>query len=179
MKHAGRVAWICGGGLVAIIVAAVLAAYLLGMSFYVITGASMTGAIPKGAVAIERRVPTSSLQVGDVITFRPPNGGGSVTHRIVAIEFDKQGHRVYQTKGDANQAIDPWLFTLDRPVQAKFLTEIPWLGYILAIFTLRLVRVVMLVGVAAVIVVVTVQWLRETSQETDDQSFADGSGVGR
>jgi signal peptidase I len=167
------------GGFAAIIVCAVFVAHFLGMSFYVITGGSMEGAVPKGAVAIERSVATDTLQVGDVITFQPPNNKGSVTHRIIGIDADEAGRRVYTTKGDANEAIDPWRFTLDRPEQAKFVTSIPWLGYFLAFFTLRIVRTVLLAGLGTALLVALVVWFRESAEDAGDESFADDGVVQR
>lgn len=151
-----------------VVVTAVLMVHFLGVSFYVITGGSMTGAIPKGALAVERRVPTSGLEVGDIITFRPPNYSGVVTHRIVAISSDQSGRPVYQTKGDANTAADPWQFTLDHPQQAKFLVAVPGLGYALAFFTLRTVRTVMLACVGVAMIVMVLLWFRRTSGKPGD-----------
>ncbi len=172
---AGRREFFFYGGFTAIVVCAVFAAHFLGISFYVITGGSMEGAIPKGAVAIERRVPTSTLQVGDVITFQPPNTEGSVTHRIIGIDADEAGRRVYATKGDANAAADPWRFTLDRPEQAKFAIGIPWLGYFLAFFTLRIVRTVLLAGLGVALLIALIVWLRESSEDAEDESFVNDS----
>ena len=167
------------GTFAAMVVCAVLAAHFLGLTFYVITGGSMEGAIPKGAVAIERNVSADTLGVGDIITFQPPNTKGSVTHRIVAIDVDDAGRRVYATKGDANEAVDPWRFTLDRPEQAKFVTSIPWLGYFLAFFTMRIVRTVLLAGLGLALLVALVVWFRESADNTEDESFADDGVVQR
>ncbi|MFO7291860.1 MAG: signal peptidase I [Actinomycetes bacterium] len=45
------------------------------------------------------------LEVGDVVTFVDPiHGDGEVVHRVVG--FDGEG--MVLTKGDANDAVDPW-----------------------------------------------------------------------
>ena len=163
------VLWTLWGLIAVATVGLALAAHFMGLSMYVITGGSMTGAIPKGSVAFDRNVPVTSLQVGDVITFRPPGDAGNVTHRIVEVQKDAAGNPVFQTKGDANEAVDPWLFTLDKSVQARYAFHIPYVGYVLAAFTLRAVRTAILVIVALVIVWLTASWLRKTPRHAEDE----------
>jgi signal peptidase len=163
---------------VAAIATAILTVYLLGLSFYVITGGSMEGAVHKGAIAIERKVPVDSLQVGDIITFQPPGMNAMVTHRITAIDTDAEGRPVYSTKGDANQTADPWHFTLDRKVQARFVADIPWIGYAFAALTLRTVRTAVLAGIGLVILVLVVLWYRESSREAKRETIVRRRGAG-
>ena len=67
-----------GGGLLTAaavaLAAAVLLPALLGFQRYVITSGSMTGTYDRGSLVYDRVVPTSSLKVGDVITYDPPRG---------------------------------------------------------------------------------------------------------
>jgi signal peptidase len=151
-----------------------LTVHLMGVSVYVITGASMTGAISKGSIAFDRNVPIASLEVGDIITFRPPGDIGNVTHRIIEVQQDTAGNPVFRTKGDANEAVDPWLFTFDKSVQAKYSFHIPYVGYVLAAFTFRAVRTAVLALVALVIIWLTVSWLRKTPRQEDDEESAAG-----
>jgi signal peptidase I len=132
------------GALVACVAVAAVVLLVLGFRVYVITGGSMTGAIPRGALAIDRSVPVSSLGIGDVITFRPPETTSIVTHRIIAVDRMPSGSPVFRTKGDANEATDPWQFVLDRPAQAKCIAHIPYLGYAFAALSLRPVRAVLI-----------------------------------
>jgi signal peptidase I len=162
-----RRTWFAWIPLVALAVAAVIAMYLLGWSSYIITGGSMTGSIPKGALAIEHQVPVSSLQVGDIITFHPPGEDNNVTHRIVAITPGPDGQSVFTTKGDANEDSDPWQITLDGPKQARFSFSIPWVGYALAFFTLRWVRTALLAFSALALLLGVLFHLRQDgSRET-------------
>ena len=66
--------------------------------------------------------------MGDVITFQPPHTDGNVTHRIVQVLKDKDGRPVFRTKGDYNQAVDPWLFNLDKQVQARNIFHVAYVG---------------------------------------------------
>jgi signal peptidase I len=88
---------------------------LMGWQRYVIVSGSMTGTYDRGSLVLDEVVPVAELEVGDVITYRPPAGAGPdglVTHRIAAITTGKAGERVFRTKGDANRSADPWKFTL-------------------------------------------------------------------
>ena len=168
----GRREFLICGGLAAIVVSAVFVAHLIGVSFYVITGGSMEGAIPKGAVAIERSVPTSTLQVGDVITFQPPKTKGSVTHRIIGIDADEAGRRVYATKGDANEAADPWRFTLDG-TERRSRHRLPCLLPGLPPWARsEAVSSPGRRGATALVV-----WFRESAESAEDESFADDGMV--
>src|SRR5918994_5872947 len=94
----------------------------LGWQRYVITSGSMTGSYDRGSVVFDEVVPVSELRVGDVITYTPPPGAGpsgKITHRIESIGSDQLGQPLFRTKGDANEAADPWTFTLDEPTQAR------------------------------------------------------------
>jgi signal peptidase len=163
----------------ALLIAVFVVLHFLGVTMFVITGESMTGAIPKGSITVERRVATGDLQVGDVITFQPPGGSGNVTHRIISIDTDDAGQRIYQTKGDFNEEVDPWQFTLDRPVQAKVIFHIPWVGYVMAFFTLRTVRTALLALVALGIIVAVISVWRSTEPEDGEEPTTGLRGLPR
>src|SRR3954452_9802222 len=128
-----------GGGLLTAaalaLALAVLVPALLGYQRYVITSGSMTGTYDRGSLVYDRVVPTTSLRVGDVITYDPPAGAGPaglVTHRIVSTSGGPGGARVFRTKGDANAVPDPWTFTLRQTRQARVAFHVPYIGYALA-----------------------------------------------
>jgi signal peptidase len=127
---------------------------LLGWQRYVIVSGSMTGTYDRGSLVLDQVVPTASLRVGDVITYRPPAGASMhelVTHRIAAIAPGPGGQRVYRTKGDANPVADPWTFTLPRSQQARVRAGIPYAGFAVAALSSRRVRLIV-VGLPAVLI---------------------------
>ena len=128
---------------------------LMGWQRYVIVSGSMTGTYDRGSLVFDEVVPTSTLKVGDVITYRPPAGSGPkglVTHRIVKIFRDrKSGDRVFRTKGDANPAADPWRFLLADKRQARVVTGVPKLGFVLAALAERNIRM-LIVGFPALLI---------------------------
>jgi signal peptidase I len=126
----------------------------LGWQRYVIVSGSMTGTYDRGSLVLDEVVPVESLKVGDVITYRPPAGSGPeglVTHRIATITADKLGHKVFRTKGDANEAADPWTFSLPRREQARVRAGIPYAGFVLAALSRRDLRM-LVVGVPAALI---------------------------
>jgi signal peptidase I len=131
---------------------------LLGYQRYVITSGSMTGTYDRGSVVFDEVVPVTDLRVGDAITYTPPPGSGPsgrITHRIVWIGSDKFGRHVLRTKGDANEAADPWTFTLDGATQARVAFHVPYVGYVLAFLAMRQARMI-LIGVPALLIALAV-----------------------
>ena len=128
---------------------------LLGFERYAITGGSMDGTYDAGSIVYEREVPVAELRVGDVITYDPPAKArvdGLVTHRIVAIDGDG-AKSLFRTRGDANDAPDPWRFQLDQPTQARASFAVPYLGYALAALDVRAVRI-LVIGVPALLIAI-------------------------
>lgn len=125
-----------------------------GYQRYVITSGSMTGTYDRGSVVFDEVVPVTDLQVGDVITYTPPTGSGPsgrITHRIVWIGSDQFGRRAIRTKGDANEAVDPWTFTLDGDTQARVSFHVPYVGYLLSALAIREARMIF-IGLPALLI---------------------------
>jgi signal peptidase len=80
-----------------------------GTRLVTITSGSMTPLFPVGAtIAVHDAPDPSTLEAGQIITFRALGNGTVITHRIVArIERPSLGQTHYQTKGDANRTPDP------------------------------------------------------------------------
>jgi signal peptidase I len=161
---------LCSAALIAV-VALILIPGLLGLQRFVITGGSMTGTIPKGAVIYSKVVQASQLKVGDIITFTPPGTATAVTHRIIGVEPGSDGKTAFRTKGDFNQYPDPWNpVTLNEPQQARYVFQVPLLGYALAALTLRPVRIAV-VGIPAILIALSILWSlwREAGEELADE----------
>jgi signal peptidase len=153
----------------ALVVLMILVPAVLGLQRYVITGDSMTGTIAKGSVVYSRLTPVDRLNVGDIITFVPPGGSGAVTHRIVSIDQGEGGQRVFRTKGDFNKTTDPKMITFPQPRQARYVLHIPYLGWVLAVLSIRLVRL-LLIGLPALAIAVSLLWSLWHSADDEMQS---------
>jgi signal peptidase len=106
---------------------------VLGLHRYVVADGAMEGdaegSIGLGSVALTRAVPAADLEVGDVVVFRPPvedgaSAGGSVTRRIVAIEDG-----LARTRGDNEDADDPWLVDVTTGTYPRVVLAVPWIGH--------------------------------------------------
>ncbi len=144
-------------GAAALFVAVLLVPAILGLQRYVITGGSMTGTISKGSIVYARLTPVGELKVGDIITFVPPADPGAVTHRIISIKRSEAGQLVFRTKGDANTTADPWTITFPQPQQARHVFHIPLVGYLLALLSIRAVRM-LLIGLPAIVIAGSILW---------------------
>ena len=122
---------------------AILVPALLGLQRYVITGGSMTGTIPKGAVIYSQVTPVGAAQ------GRRHHHLHSARHRPTPSptasspwRTGPDGEPAFRTKGDFNEVADPWNpVTLNEPQQARYVFQVPLLGYVLAALSLRTVRI--------------------------------------
>jgi signal peptidase len=76
----------------------------LGHQIFVVRGASMEPVIPLGSVVLVHAVDPASVQVGQIVTYRLPQGT-VVTHRVTAISNGPELE--FNTKGDASASADP------------------------------------------------------------------------
>ena len=79
-----------------------------GYSFMRTLTGSMEPAIPVHSFIVTEEVDPSSLQVGDIITFRATESsmeGALNTHRITSV-YEENGQLMFHTKGDANAVED-------------------------------------------------------------------------
>lgn len=159
------------------VVFTILVPALLGLQRYVITGRSMTGTIPRGAVVYSKVVPVEELKAGDVITFHPPGYSMAVTHRIVGTEIGSNGRPAYRTKGDFNEAPDPWNpISFNEPQQARYAFHIPLYGYVLAALAVRKVRMAV-IGLPAVVIALSMLWSLWCEAGKDEAQQSDGDAV--
>jgi signal peptidase len=81
-----------------------------------------------GAVVLDLQ-PADDIRVGDVVTLRLDDGA-IFTHRVTRL-VSVQGVADVETKGDANQAVDPTLTPLDHVIGRVALT-LPFVGFLVA-----------------------------------------------
>ena len=101
---------------------------------------SMEQSIKTGSVAIIETNLTDfkDIEEGDIITF--DIGGSLVTHRAVDITEDG----VY-TKGDANNARDPWIVTDDN-YYGKELFSVPYIGFLIVFIRQHIIVTVLVIA---------------------------------
>lgn len=128
---------------------------------------SMRPHFPPGSVVVVTEAPTSTLQAGDVITFNAPTEDKRVvTHRVTSVDRSGAKPKVI-TKGDANNADDPWgPFTIDSPTVWQARGAVPFAGH--AIATLRDPRVQL--AMTRVIPLLLLGWLLVSVWRPDDST---------
>ena len=110
--------------------------HVLGYRTMTMLTASMSPFIDPGDVTIVTPLAVSEVTEGMVITYHVPIGEHQlVTHRVVSVEHGTDGTVTVQTKGDNNDAIDPWTATLEGDTAYQVRAVIPEIGH--AIHALR------------------------------------------
>jgi signal peptidase len=91
---------------------------------------SMRPTFSPGDMVLVAPEPLSAVRVGQVVSYRVPVGIHQVeTHRIVSI-LKGGANPTIQTRGDANNANDPWTATLEGSTAWRQIAVIPHLGYL-------------------------------------------------
>ena len=93
---------------------------------------SMRPALEIGDLLIIQGVQATSIRVGDIIVFKPPEGSGlesPTVHRVVRIESSEEGTLQFKTKGDDNPNEDLFWVPEDH-IYGRVIHRIPYLGYI-------------------------------------------------
>jgi signal peptidase I len=103
---------------------------LAGYESFVVLSGSMEPALRTGDLAVVGPVRQDQLMVGDIITYRTAQRPDTVvTHRLVGIGVDERGRQTFQTKGDANDAVDQVLVE-PGAVLGRVAYGIPKVGYV-------------------------------------------------
>ncbi len=137
-------------GLAVALVALGAAGVMVWKPLVVVTG-SMKPSINPGDVVVLRHI-SSSPQVGDVVTYKM--GNAFITHRVV--EAYQNGSVV--TKGDANDAPDPYLVP-PSAILGKVWLRVPLVGWLVILAEWSpVVRLLVVASAAAVIALVVIRW---------------------
>jgi signal peptidase I len=133
---------------------------LTGRSTFVVAGGSMEPTIPLGAAVIVAPVSPADLAVGDVVTLRSGPNHAVFTHRIVRVaELD--GQVVIETKGDANDSVDPSL-TPATGVVGRVELAIPFAGFLVALLSIPS-GILFVIAIGALLLLVS--WLLDAVED--------------
>lgn len=98
---------------------------LLGFQVFTVLTGSMEPAYKVGDLIYVKKLSPNEVQIGDPITFVADEKLTVATHRVVAIDTEKQ---CFYTKGDTNDTVDPPVLFKNLIGVPKF--RIPLLGYV-------------------------------------------------
>ncbi|WP_448611941.1 signal peptidase I [Geodermatophilus sp. URMC 60] len=125
---------------VRLLVAAAVAAFavlavgphLLGYRTMTMLTASMSPGIDPGDVVVTTPLAVTDVTAGMVISYHIPiDDHRVVTHRVTAVEHGPDGSVTVQTKGDANDHVDPWSAVLQGDTAYQVRAVIPEIGHLI------------------------------------------------
>ena len=132
---------------------------------------SMAPQINPGDVAVVTPIAVTDVTEGMVITYHEPIAEHAlITHRVVSVDKTLDGTVTIQTKGDANDAVDPWTATLSGDTAYQVQAVIPEVGHLIQALRTPGVTQTLTYGAPALIV----GWLllsiwRPTRDDEEDQ----------
>jgi signal peptidase I len=147
------------GGVILLILTVIVGMMLGLWRFAVIDTGSMRPTLNPGDVAVLISEPTADLRKGQIVAFHPPGEPHlTVTHRAVSIERTKHGV-IIQTKGDANNARDPWRAHIVGATVWHEDFKLPKFGYLAVWSQQRLARFGLLSIIVILIVSMQLGWI--------------------
>lgn len=121
--------------------------HVLGYRTLTMLTGSMAPGINPGDVTVETPLPAADITAGMVVSYHiPVDDHHLVTHRVVSVEHDAGGAVTIQTKGDANNAADPWKATLQSDTVYRVRAVIPHLGRVIEAFRTPIVTKALVYG---------------------------------
>src|SRR4051812_7080874 len=172
---AGSVRWSVRGLMaVAVLAFAVLAIgpHALGYRTMTMLTGRMSPQIDPGDVVLSTPLDVRDVTEGMVISYHIPiDDHRVITHRVVSVEHGADGGVTVQTKGDANDAVDPWRATLQGDTAYQVRAVIPELGNVIEALRTPVATKALVYGAPALLA----GWLilsiwRPSEDDEDDES---------
>ncbi len=133
--------------------------------------ASMAPEIEPGDVTIVTPVAVSEVTEGMVISYHIPiDDHRVVTHRVVSVERGPGGAVSVQTKGDANEAVDPWTATLRGDTAYEVRAVLPEVGHVIKALRNPVIAPVLLYGAPTLLVGWLLLSIWRPVREEEDQA---------
>ncbi|ASN19092.1 signal peptidase I [Arthrobacter sp. YN] len=176
-RIAGKVARGIGVGM--LVLAALVFLFLaigprvLGYQTSTMLTGSMAPMINPGDVVVTVPTPITDVKVGDIITYHIPVEDQRVeTHRITEITATADGGVAVQTKGDANNGIDPWIATLQGTTVDKHVATIPGVGNAIRALREPIVMNILMYGAPTILVIGMLAsiWTKDPAKTTPGET---------
>ncbi|MGI5901717.1 MAG: signal peptidase I [Desulfitobacteriia bacterium] len=167
LKIAGNIIW----GIIltfGIITAFFLAQYkltggppqLFGQQMYIVLSGSMEPTFSSRSLIFVKPLEPAKVKEGDIITFTGQGeNSGLTTHRVVAITHE-EGQISFITKGDANEANDPYPVSGDKLV-GKVSIAIPYLGAVMSFAQTKYGLLAFIIGPGLLLILLEIYKLYE------------------
>lgn len=126
--------------------------HLLGYRTMTMLTGSMAGTIDVGDVEVVTPLSVDQVEVGMILAYHVPvDDHHLVSHRVVGVEHGADGSVTVQTKGDANDAVDPWQATLQGDTAYQVRAVIPELGHVIEALRVPVVSRALVYGAPALL----------------------------
>jgi signal peptidase I len=133
---------------------------------------SMAPEINPGDVTVTTPLAVDSIRVGMIVSYHiPVDDHHLVTHRVVSVEHGTDGTVTIQTKGDANNGVDPWQATLTGETAYQVRAVVPHLGRVIETLRSPLVGRALLYGAPTLLAgwLILAIWRPTRTDEKEDQ----------
>jgi signal peptidase len=167
--------WVAVGFLVALLVL-VSGGQVERYQFMSVLSGSMVPAVEVGDLVVAKVVTPDQLRAGELATFREPETGKLVTHRVQSIVWHGELADVV-TRGDANEVGENWSLGADDHV-GEVVLRVPHAGYAVGMLATPAGQLG-LAGLAAVLGVwiLVVLWRPQRSDEAEESEPATPGSV--
>ena len=114
-----------------------------------VASGSMRPALEVGDLVLIQGIPSSSIQIEDIIVFDSPEGARTI-HRVTRIEILQNGTIQFKTQGDANPDEDPqWI--PEQNVHGRVIHRIPYIGWLALDPTIPII-------IISIIIIIALLW---------------------
>src|SRR3712207_4911809 len=114
--------------------------------------ASMAPEIEPGDITVVTPLAVEDVTAGMVIAYHIPiDDHRVVTHRVLSVERGTDGSVTVQTKGDANEAMDPWKATLKGDTAWQVQGVVPEVGSVIQALRTPVVSAALRYGAVALL----------------------------
>lgn len=135
---------------------------------------SMKPSFGAGDLVIVTPEPSRAVRVGQVISLHIPVGDHHVqTHRVVKVLRGGE-HPVIRTKGDANNARDPWTARLDGSTAWQVRVVVPKLGWLIVWLRSPWLRLLTVFFAPALFVIIAIRRIWNEPDEDEIERTPDG-----
>src|SRR3954462_4808211 len=152
--------------------------HVLGYRTMTMLTGSMSPQIDPGDVVISPPLDVQDVTEGMVISYHIPiDDHRVVTHRVTSVQHGADGGITVQTKGDANDAVDPWQATLQGDTAYQVRAVIPELGHVIEALRTPIVNKALIYGAPALLAgwLILSIWRPAEDDEDDEQDREDAA----
>ncbi|WP_166390506.1 signal peptidase I [Nocardioides ochotonae] len=156
----------------------VIGPHVLGYRTSTMLTGSMEPMISPGDVIVIKQIPSTELEVGDIVTYHIPVEDHRVeTHRVVDVSR-VDGEVAMRTKGDANAGEDPWTAIIESESVWVVDEVVPHIGKAIRfLHTPWVNKVVLWIAVGGVLVLGFLQIWGRPEDSDDAAETADAAGT--